>query len=150
MRSATTNDPSRRTKAFVVGMLQWMWSLDTRGAEFIIGSLAMGRGFIWMLPQYQMDAAYYAPMIDLLPSFWWGLIFFFAGALQILAIIINGTWKRSPFLRCAALTVMFVIYAMLAQIFFDGSSGPALQAALTQAQLAVAAAWCIINISAKL
>lgn len=135
----------------MIRLFKWLWALDTRAVEMVLGFELLRRGLLWITGAADMVSSYYMPLIDLAPPVFWGAIFAGAGIVQIGGVLINGRWRRSPFLRMGSLLFSLIMYAVLVQAFIaaGNGSGGSIQA-WTQELLSVAVAfWCFVNINAK-
>lgn len=130
---------------------RWLWGLDTRILELLIGFELLRRGLLWVSGLAPMDAETYRPMTDVMGFVGWGLFFLSVAIVQIAGITINGNWRRSPHLRQSALLISIVAYILLAQVFAAGSNaGVAIQTSTQQYLSAFACFWCFLNITSKL
>lgn len=128
----------------------WLWSLDTRLVEWLMGVELMRRGTLWATGIAPMDAPFYEPMTKVTYAIVWGYMFIVVGIIQNAGVIINGNWRRSPALRMGALFFSVIAYTLLAQVFFNaGVGGAGIQGATRQAFNAMVCLWCFLNISAK-
>lgn len=134
---------------FLQRTMMWLWSLDTRSVEILLAMEATRRGWIWLTPSASLDSKVYASLSTIAGVHFWGGLFITIGTLQFSALLINGNWKRSPFLRIICLGLAMTIYLVLAMAFFSNEGTPALQAATAQLLLVIVSAWSIINVSAK-
>ena len=100
--------------------LIWLWSLDTRSAEFLLGFVLLSRGLAIALPTPSMGEIY-ASYTTVMPELYWGLLTVFAGAAQTSGVVVNGRWRRSPALRMAGAWVGFMWYIALTLTFLINS-----------------------------
>ena len=131
------------------GILLWLWSLDTRSAEFLLGFVLLCRGFAISLPTDSMASAPYVPYLAIMPEIYWGLLTVLAGAAQVLGVVINGRWRRSPHLRMAGAWVGLMWYVALTITFLIGSPVTISIAAFLYLPLAIGSMWCFLNIASK-
>lgn len=131
------------------GILLWLWSLDTRSAEFLLGFVLLCRGFAISLPTDSMASATYVPYLAIMPEIYWGLLTVSAGAAQVLGVVINGRWHRSPLLRMAGAWVGLMWYIALTITFLINSPLTISIAAFLYLPLALGSMWCFLNIASK-
>ena len=135
----------------LIRIFLWLWRLDTRAVEVILGIELLRRGTLWATGAAPMSSQSYKPMSDAMSSGMWGAVFLVVGCMQLAGIVINGNWHRSPYLRMSALIFSLMAYSLLAQVFAGGANpGAALQSATQQLLNAVVCLWCVLNISAKM
>ncbi|WP_224826298.1 hypothetical protein [Cognatishimia sp. MH4019] len=130
--------------------LRWLWALDWRPAEFLLGLEMMRRGFLWLTGWADMASPIYGSFTALADHHFWGLLFLVVGLGQIAGIVINGNWHHSPTLRKVCLLFSFAMFAILMVAFWSvTTTGAGVQAWTSEALNAVMAAVFILNIASK-
>lgn len=144
--------PTSNVTRSLVGVMQyicqvarWLWALDTRILEFTFGVLIFLRGLVLWIEPEAMAGATYTGFVEIMSVKSWATLFLLAGVFQLTGIIINGNWRRSPWLRFTGAFIGSICYAMLATLFV----GQSLLAISTYAPLSIALAWTALNISSK-
>ncbi|WP_226781826.1 hypothetical protein [Oceaniglobus trochenteri] len=127
-------------------LLRWIWALDTRLLEIVLGSVTLARGVTLALPGLMMTGESYNSF-TFLPEAVWTVVFAMFGLGQLSAVVINGRWKRSPMIRSMGAVFGVWSFAALAAGFF-ASSGLSLASGL-YGVLTFWSAYCLINISSK-
>jgi hypothetical protein len=136
--------------AFIKHTWHWLWALDTRLTELLLGYLLLIRGLVWTSPLGDMSSRVYEPLTEIMGVHQWGITLSLFGFAQIIGVIINGRWHRSPFLRRGVLTFSLIIYTVLTSSFHQSTIGGAgLQATMQQLVLALCCFWCLVNVAAK-
>lgn len=137
----------QRTKQFTLETIEWLWSLDTRTAEWIIGNVFIGRAIAMWLPGYALEDPIYDGFREIMPSDTvWGLFYAIIGATLWTSIIWNGRYRHSPLIRAGACTFAAAILAMMTVVF---ASTWSVTATAMYSSLAVSAVYCVLNIMAK-
>lgn len=126
----------------------WLWDLDTRAVEILFGLFMLGRAVTLSTVPEAMAGQIYNWFNDMAPLWVWAYLFFLAGAAQLAAVLINGSWKRSPTLRMACLALSVAVYTILT-VGFVKAGGSALIAAALYGTIALSASWCLVNISTR-
>jgi hypothetical protein len=127
-------------------VLIWLWHLDTRLAEIVLGSITFARGVKLALPGSAMSGDSYNAFA-FLPESVWAITFMGFGLAQLSAVVINGRWHRSPALR--AIGALFGVWSFAALTAgFVASGGFSLPSGL-YAVLTFWSTYCLINISSK-
>lgn len=125
----------------------WLWAMDTRFAEFLMALIMFGRGIALALDPKAMNRPIYADFLDIMPQWGWSILCLCGGAFILAGLIINGQWRKSPFLRFTGALVSAVFFAMLTTLFYTGlHSYIAVSAYLP---ITAASLWIAINISSK-
>lgn len=136
--------------AFISHTARWIWALDTRFAELVLGAFLLARGTIWAVPGNDMSERVYAPLVALMPGEHWGGLLVACGIAQIGGVIINGRWRKSPMLRCIVLLISLIVYTVIAMSFAEAAdSTGGLQATIQQSLFALFSFWAIVNIADK-
>ncbi|MGY9048801.1 hypothetical protein P775_11000 [Puniceibacterium antarcticum] len=127
-------------------LLLWIWHLDTRLTEIVLGSVSLARGVTLALPGDMMTADAYRAF-DLLPESAWAVLFTAFGLAQLAAVVINGRWRRSPAIRATG--AIFGVWSFTALTTGFVVSGGLSLASCQYGILAFWSAYCLINISSK-
>ncbi|KMK68593.1 hypothetical protein [Puniceibacterium sp. IMCC21224] len=127
-------------------LLLWIWHLDTRLTEIVLGSVTFARGATLALPGGMMAGESYRGF-TFLPEAIWAVVFAVFGLAQLGAVVINGRWRRSPAIRATG--ALFGVWSFAALTAgFAASSGLSLASGL-YGILTLWSAYCLINISSK-
>ncbi|KMK68608.1 hypothetical protein [Puniceibacterium sp. IMCC21224] len=73
-------------------LLLWIWHLDTRLTEIVLGSATFARGTTLALPGGMMAGESYRGF-TFLPEAVWAVVFAVFGLAQLGAVVINGRWR---------------------------------------------------------
>lgn len=126
--------------------LRWLWHLDTRLAELMFGAMMLARALVLSLAPDEMTARSYQWFLDLLPPGIWALLFLTFGMFQFCGVLINGRWRKSPWLRMVGLLVSMVTYAVMTTGFVESGAWLAVS---VWATITAGAFWCLLNVSSK-
>lgn len=137
-----------KVKRAIMEAVEWLWSLDTRTAEWLIGNVFICRAIAMWMPGDAHESELYQGFKDILPNdFLWGLLYFSIGIVPYIAIIWNGRYRHSPLLRAFALVGASSILAMMTVVFAGTFS---VTATALYGSLALSAIYCVFNIAAKM
>lgn len=126
----------------------WLWSLDTRTAEWLIGNVFIARAFAMWAPGDAHSDALYGGFKAIIPyDHIWGTVYFVMGVTLWTSIIYNGRVKYSPYVRAAACSVGSAILAMMTVVFTNTWS---ITAAALYGSLAISCSYCVFNIASKI
>jgi hypothetical protein len=131
------------------GLLPWLWSLDTRSAEIVLAVIVIFRGGALLLPSASMAPLIYAGHLAIMPEWAWGAIELAAGAFALAGILINGRWRRSPWLRVLGATIVGAVFAMLTVTFAFNSPLTVSLAVAIYLPITMAALWSAVNVASK-
>jgi hypothetical protein len=133
----------------ITGILPWLWSIDTRSAEIVLAMVVAFRGAALLLPSASMDPMIYAAHLALFPEWAWGLLHLASGSVALLGILINGQWRRSPWLRVAGAMIVGTVFAMMTATFAINSPAAVSLAVAAYLPITIAALWSAVNIASK-
>jgi hypothetical protein len=101
----------------VMAVLQKLWrfvlNLDPRMLELFIAWHLWIRGLPWVAGWADMSLPGYRALTNVMDAPSWGLVFCTIGCIQLAVIVINGTWRRSPYLRMICLAFAAVMNTVL-------------------------------------
>lgn len=129
---------------WTIQTFRWLWALDTRAVEMLFGLFLLARGFVLSVAPGEMSGRSYEPFLDMMPASSWATFFLCVGIIQITGVLINGRWRKSPYVRMGALLATFVAYLGLTLGFSQLSVWLAVS---IYAPIAISAFWCMINVS---
>lgn len=85
----------------------------TRSLEWALAFLMVGWGTVLLLPGETLDNPSYRWIAVLAPEAFWASLSIWVGALRLIALTINGRWRRTPLLRLAGAVLGFVWFLTL-------------------------------------
>ena len=89
----------------------------TRSTEWLLACLLLAWGWQMVRPENFFDAPVYVVMRSVALESTWGMAAVLAAGVRLVALYINGWWRRTPIIRCAGAIIggMFwlVIYTMM-------------------------------------
>jgi len=133
---------------FFIFLIKWLWALDTRAMELLIGVIILSRGLMILIIPASMSSSIYNSFLEVMSIPMWGITCVLAGTFQIAGVMINGHWRRSPILRCIGAIYAASFFAMLT-VLFSYVTPPALLAISIYLPLSICNLWTAVNISAK-
>jgi hypothetical protein len=74
---------------------------QTRSVEWLLASMMVAWGFGLLLPGDTMSLPQHRMLGALAPEFVWAAWSISIGAVRVLALYINGSWRRTPLFRVA-------------------------------------------------
>lgn len=74
---------------------------ETRGLEWLFGGMMVAWGSVIMFFPQMFNHKIYESLLTLAPTYIWGAIAVSLGIGRIIALLINGLWKRNPLIRFA-------------------------------------------------
>lgn len=135
---------------WLTGLAAFLWRIDTRAMEFYLGVELIRRGMFWLTGLADMSQTFYNPMTEIMSADAWGLYFVVLGSAQLIGLLVNGTWHRSPLLRVIVLLLSSSAYSVLAVCFLSYGTGGSLQSGSQQALIMITCIWCMANVASKM
>lgn len=89
----------------------------TRSVEYMLAWMLVAWSFMVALPGAMLQGSQYQYMTLFMPEAAWAAIGITVGALRLFALIRNGSWSRSPYLRLAGASVGFIFWQFLALLY---------------------------------
>lgn len=132
-----------------ISVFRFLWSLDTRSAELLIAQICLVRGVFLTLPGESLTPSIYAGHLAVMPEAAWGWLEILAGAFAIAGILINGRWRKSPWLRVSGAILTGSIFASLTMTFQINSSLQVSLAVAVYLSITLGAIWCALNVASK-
>ena len=98
---------------------------QTRSVEWLLAALMVAWGLGLMLPGDTMGLPQYRLLAAIAPELVWASWSISVGGLRIVALYVNGSWKRTPLIRasCAAFGMMW--WLILGYLFQSATNGAA-------------------------
>lgn len=127
----------------------FLWSQDTRSAELLIAQICLMRGVFLALPTQSMSPMIYSGHLAMMPEWAWGLLEATAGIFAIAGILINGRWRKSPWLRVSGAIITGAIFASLTMTFQINSPLQVSLAVAVYLAITIGAIWCALNVASK-
>lgn len=128
------------------GFISWLWGIDTRSAEVLIGLVLIGRGLTLIAPGVSLTEPVYTGHLKIASEGVWGVVYLMAGAFIWAGLVINGRWRQSPMLRLSGAVVALVSNLALSFTFYGNSSVIPSLAGGVYACLALASLWVLIRV----
>lgn len=126
----------------------WLWSLDTRTAEWLVGNVFIARAFAMWAPGEAHESDLYDGFKLIIPNdHVWGLLYFTMGVTLWTSIIYNGRVKYSPYVRLITCALGSSLLAMMAVVF---SYTWSITAMALYGSLAISCSYCVLNIASKI
>lgn len=93
--------------------------LDTRAIEWTFAFLALGWGASLLFPGSMLSGSTYAPLLVVATEQTWGVFTVLMSCSRIIALWINGYWRRTPIFRmifclfsASWLWLLFILYGI--------------------------------------
>jgi hypothetical protein len=98
----------------------------TRSVEYMLAWMMLAWSAMVAWPGAILTGPQYEPLIHLMPEWIWGTVGLVVGCLRMFALIRNGSWARSPYLRlfgaCVGFNFWLVLFVLFGIAIFNGAA----------------------------
>lgn len=91
--------------------------MKTRAIEWLFACMMMVWGAMLLLPGNMLSAPTFELLLAVAPERTWGFFSITVGYLRVMALVINGHWRRSPILRMLAAVLGMMWWTCLAWFY---------------------------------
>lgn len=107
-----------------------MQSHQTRSVEWLLALLMVTWGVGLLLPGNTMALQSYRYLAAIAPEPVWAAWSISIGAARLVALYVNGSWRRSPLIRAGGAALGVIWWLILGFLLLNGTQGGPLPAAL--------------------
>lgn len=97
---------------------------QTRSVEWLLAALMVAWGVGLMLPGDSMSLPQYKLLAVLAPEYVWSSWSISIGLIRIVALYVNGSWKRTPLIRSTCAGFGIIWWLVLIFLFKGATDGP--------------------------
>jgi hypothetical protein len=97
--------------------------MRTRTVEWLLAALMVGWGIFLLMPWTTFDAPLYHWLALLAGERTWGSFSVAIGALRMVALYINGSWRRTPLIRAFAAVMGLIWWIVIGFLISFGVHG---------------------------
>jgi hypothetical protein len=91
--------------------------MKTRAIEWLFASMMMTWGAMLLLPGNMLAQPTFELLLAVAPERTWGFFSIAVGYIRVMALVINGHWRRSPILRMMASVLGMMWWTCLAWFY---------------------------------
>ncbi|MDI4231468.1 hypothetical protein OZ411_01395 [Bradyrhizobium sp. Arg237L] len=96
---------------------------QTRSVEWLLASMMLAWGFGLLLPGDTMSLPQHRMLGAIAPEFVWAAWSVSIGAVRVVALYINGSWRRTPLFRVAGASLGLIWWIVLGFLFWTAVAG---------------------------
>lgn len=96
---------------------------QTRSVEWLLASMMVAWGVGLMLPGDTMSLPQYRLLGAIAPEYVWAAWSVSIGGIRVLALYINGSWRRTPLFRVAGASLGMIWWLVLGFLFKAAADG---------------------------
>jgi hypothetical protein len=89
---------------------------QTRSAEYMLSCIMIAWSLVLLIPGITLHGTQFVSLLQLMPSKLWGIFGLIIGSFRVFALVMNGSWTQSPWLRFIGASIGFQFWMVVSML----------------------------------